>query len=326
MYLCHRPHQSHYTKHKSAKSYVPLPTPTTVTIHKTQTAITYVRLLPPTAVTLHKRHISRLLCTLATAHTSHITQNTNQHTLMYPCHSPQQSIYTKHNSANPYVPLHIPHKSQYSKHKSGKPYVHLPLPKAVTLHNTQKSANTYVTVPPPTAFALQIHKSENPYVDLPTPTTLTLHKTQISKTWCTFSTAHTSLITQNTKQLTLMYLCHSPQQLYYTKHKSANPYVPLPPPTAITLHKTQISNPLCTLAGADKIHITQNSNQQTHMYPCHRSQHSHYTKHKSANAYVPLPPPTTVTLHKTQISKPVCILATALSSHITQNTNEQTLM
>ena len=121
-----------------------------------------------------------------------------------------------------------------------------------------------------------------------------------------------------------MYLCHSPNQSHYTKPKSANPYVPLPPPTQGTLHKTPIRKHLCTLATAQNSHITQNTNhkilctlatahsnhitqntnQQTLMNPCQRPQQSHYTKHKSANPYVPLPPSTAVTLLKTQIRKP----------------------
>jgi len=102
-----------------------------------------------------------------------------------------------------------------------------------------------------------------------------------------------------------MYPSHRPQQSHYTKHKSANPYVPLPPPPKLTLHKTQISKPLCTFASANTSHISQNTNQQTLMYACNHPQHTHYTKHKYANTYVPFPQPTTVTLNKTQISKPL---------------------
>ena len=169
-------------------------------------------------------------------------------------------------------------------------------------------------------------------------------KTQISEHLCTLATADKRHITQNTNQQNLMYPCKRTQQSHYTKHKSANPYVPLPPPTAVILHKTQISKHLCTLATANTItitqisnplftlatahnsHITKNTNQQTLMYPCQSTQQSHYTKHNSAIPYVPLPQTTPVTLQKTQISKSLCTLATAHDSHITQITNQQTIM
>jgi len=123
-----------------------------------------------------------------------------------------------------------------------------------------------------------------------------------------------------------MYLCHLPQHSHYTKHKSAKPYVPMPPPTADTLHKTQIGKHLCTLATAHCSHIKKNTNQQTLMYPCHCPQNSQYKKDKSANTYIPLTLPTPFALHKTQISKKLCTFANAHNSHIIQNTNQQTFM
>jgi len=297
MYPCHRPQQSHYKKHKSANTYVPLP--------------------PPTAVTLHKTQIRNPLCTFATAHSSHITQNTDRQTLIYHCHRP--------------------HNSHYSKKKSEIPYVSLPPSTPVTLHKTQ-TANPYITLPPTTTVTLHKkevrktlmylcqrphhshytkHKSANTYVPLSPTTKFTLHKTQIRKLLCTLQTAHSSHITQNTDQQSRMYLRNRPQQSNYTKHRSANTYEHLLPPTPVTLHKKQIRKPLCTLATAEKSHITQNTIQQTLMFPCHRPKQSHYTKHKSTNPYVTLPPPTPITLHITQISKHLCTLANANSIHIT---------
>jgi len=211
-----------------------------------------------------KTQISEHLCTLATADKRHITQNTNQQNLMYPCKRTQQSHYTKH-----------------------------------------KSANTYVHLPPSTE--------------------VTLHVTQISKHLCTLATAHSSHISQNTNKQTLMYTCHRPQQSHYTKHKSANTYLPLPPPTAVTLHKSQISKPYVPLPPPTKHPLYKTQISKTLMYPCHSTQHSHYTKHKSEKLYVHLPPPTPVILHKTQISIPLGNFATAHTSHITQNTNQQPL-
>ena len=129
-----------------------------------------------------------------------------------------------------------------------------------------------------------------------------------------------------TNQQTLIYPCNCPQQSRYTKHKSTNTYVPLPPPTPLTLHKKQISKNLCNLATAHSSHTTQDTNQKTLMYPCHRSQQLHCIKNHSAKPYVHLQPYTSVTLHKTQISKPLCTLATAHTNPFTQNTNKQSLM
>jgi len=201
-------------------------------------------------------------------------------------------------------PCHRPQHSHYIKHKSANPYVHFPTPTLVTLHKTQNS----------------IHLC----------TLATDHNTHITqntnqKILCTFATAQTSHIKQNTIQQILKYPCHRPQQSHYIKHKSAKPYVPLPTPTPFTLHNTQISRSSCTFANAHTCHITQNTNQQNLMYPCHRPQHSHYIKNKSSNPYVPLPPPKGVTLNKTQISKDLWTHATAHNSLIKKNTIQNTL-
>jgi len=294
MYLCHRQQQSHYIKHKSATTYVPLQPPTAVTLHKTQFSNHLC-----TLATAHISHIKQNtnqqhLCTLATAETIHITLYSNQQTHMYTCHRPQQSHYTKHKISNHLCTLATTQSSHITQNTNQKTLMH------------------------------SCHCPQN-------------HITQISKPLCTLATARNGYITQNPNQQILMYPCHRTHLSHYIKHKSAKPYVPLPPPTSVTLHKTQISKTLCTLATGHNSHFTQNTNQQILMYlchrthlshyikyksakaylPCHRPQHSHYTKHKSGKPYVPLPPSKAGTLHKTQISKTLCTLATSRNIYIT---------